>query len=59
MSDKKQNPLFEDGEMQRYFASLPELIQETIKQSAMEMNSLEELRKCAENLMECPQSKLK
>lgn len=39
-------------EMQRYFETLPALVQENIKQSNSKINSLEDLEKCAENLMQ-------
>jgi hypothetical protein len=38
-------------EMQQYFSSLPIFVQETIKQSNVNINCVEDLRKCAENLM--------
>lgn len=38
-------------EMQQYFDSLPGIVQETIAQSNQEMNSLEDLKRCAENMM--------
>ena len=41
-----QNP-----SMQQYFMSLPPYIQESIKQTGIDMKSEDELRKCAENLM--------
>lgn len=34
-----------------YFMSLPAFIQESIKQTGVNITSEEELRKCAENLM--------
>lgn len=34
-----------------YFKSLPNYIQETIKQSGIDIDSEEELRECAENLL--------
>lgn len=35
----------------QYFKTLPTYVQETIKQSGIDINSEEELRKCAEKLM--------
>lgn len=35
-----------------YFSSLPLFIQESIKQSSADISSEEELRKCAENIMQ-------
>lgn len=40
-----------DPAMQQYFNSLPEFVQETIKQSSIQPQNKEELQKCAENLM--------
>lgn len=34
-----------------YFMSLPAYVQETIKQTGIEITSEEELRRCAQNLM--------
>ena len=42
---------YNDPQMQQYFSSLPLFVQETIKQSAVEMNTEDELRKFAENFM--------
>lgn len=38
-------------DMQQYFNTLPGIVQETIKQSNQNISSLEDLKKCAENLM--------
>lgn len=38
-------------ETNSYFKTLPAYVQETIKQSSMDINSEEELRRCAEKLM--------
>lgn len=35
----------------RYFQTLPHSVQEAIKQSGIDINSEEELRKCAEKFM--------
>lgn len=40
-----------DPAMQQYFNTLPEFVQETIKQSSIQPQNKEELQKCAENLM--------
>ena len=51
MSNNKTQPAWEnDPQMQQYFQSLPAYIQESIKQSGVSANSVEELRRCAENL---------
>ncbi len=42
--------LADSPEMQQYFNSLPAIVQETLTQSHMKIHSLEELKKCAENL---------
>lgn len=41
-----------DPAMQQYFESLPAYVQENIKLAGMEITSLEELKSCAENLMQ-------
>lgn len=41
----------ENIESNRYFQTLPAYVQETIKQSGLDINSEEELRKCAEKLI--------
>ena len=41
----------ENIESNRYFQTLPTHVQETIKQSGIDIHSEEELRKCAEKLM--------
>lgn len=38
-------------EMQEYFDTLPPLVRESIKESYAKVSSLEDLKKCAENLM--------
>lgn len=38
-------------DMQEYFNSLPMFVQETLKQNNIKVNSLEDLRTCAENMM--------
>jgi hypothetical protein len=40
-----------EPEMGEYFDSLPDSIKQSIKESNVKINSLEELKKCAENLM--------
>lgn len=44
-------PDFDNIEMQQYFNSLPAIVQETLKQSHTKIHSLEELQKCASNLI--------
>lgn len=41
-----------DQEMQQYFNTLPVYVQETIKQTGVELKSIEELVSCAESMME-------
>lgn len=38
-------------EMQQYFSSLPIFVQETIKQSNSKIDCMEELKSCAENML--------
>lgn len=45
------NAFKENIESNRYFQTLPTNVQEAIKQSGIDINSEEELRKCAEKLM--------
>ncbi|MDQ5983787.1 MAG: hypothetical protein RUMPE_00815 [Eubacteriales bacterium SKADARSKE-1] len=45
------NNFKEDLENNQYFKSLPSYVQETIKQSGITIGSEEELKKCAEKLM--------
>ena len=45
------NTFKENIDSNRYFQTLPTYVQETIKQSGFDINSEEELRKCAEKLM--------
>lgn len=45
--DKNQKP----AEFQQYFSSLPLNVQETIQQSAVEVQTVDELRRLAQNLM--------
>lgn len=40
-----------DPAMQQYFNALPPYVQENIKQAGTDICSLEELQRCAENLM--------
>lgn len=42
----------ENSEMQRYFSSLPHFIQESIHQSSVEINSIEDLKNLACHLQE-------
>ncbi len=46
-----QSPVCKNQEMQQYFNTLPQFVQETINQSGPEMNTVQELKNCAENLM--------
>lgn len=43
-------------EFQRYFSSLPLNVQETIKQTSVDVKSVDDLRRFAENLMKGPTS---
>ncbi len=46
------NSNFKDNlESNSYFQSLPSYVQETIKQSGIDITSVEELKKCANALM--------
>lgn len=45
--DQNQKP----AEFQQYFSSLPLSVQETIQQSAVEVQTVDELRRLAQNLM--------
>lgn len=45
--DKNKKP----AEFQQYFSSLPLNVQETIQQSAVEVQTVDELRRLAQNLM--------
>ena len=47
----KQNPICSNPEMKQYFNTLPEFVQETITQSGAQMDTLRDLKSCAENLM--------
>lgn len=40
----------EQNQMQQYFNQLPSYIQENIEQSGIEIQSMEQLKNCAENL---------
>jgi len=44
------NP-YKDEAMQQYFSSLPPFVQENIMQCNPNVQNVEELRQCAENLM--------
>ena len=46
-----QAPVCKNQEMQQYFNTLPQFVQETLILSGPEMNTLQELKCCAENLM--------
>lgn len=45
------NTFKENIDSNQYFKSLPIYVQETIKQSSIDIDSEEDLRKCAEKLM--------
>ncbi len=45
------NTFKETLDSNRYFQTLPTYVQETIKQSGIDINSEEDLRRCAEKLM--------
>lgn len=40
-----------DQEMQQYFDTLPPYVQETIKQTSVELTNKQELVQCAQNMM--------
>lgn len=42
----------DNAQMQQYFSTLPPYIQESIYQSGIPMNSLEELKSCARHMTE-------
>ena len=46
-----QAPVCKNQEMQQYFNTLPQFVKETLILSGPEMNTLQELKCCAENLM--------
>lgn len=46
-----QSPEYNE-EMKSYFNSLPLIVQETIMQTGVKLCSLDELKECAQNLME-------
>ncbi len=46
-----QNPVFTHPDMKQYFDTLPKFVQETITQSGASLNTLQDLKACAENLM--------
>ncbi len=45
------DPIKDNPQMKQYFNSLPAYVQESIKQSGIEVRTLEDLRSCAENMM--------
>ncbi len=40
-----------NNEMKEYFNTLPAIVQETIKQTNIKLNDINDLKSCAENLM--------
>lgn len=50
-ANPKNNPLDQNPEIQQCFQSLPPYIQESIKQSGVEITSKQQLQQCADNLM--------
>mgnify|MGYP001454036872 CR=1 FL=1 len=44
-------PFENKPEMQKYFDSLPAYVQENIMQTGVEITSLDQLHKCADNLL--------
>lgn len=52
MADQQnKNSIFTNSEMQQYFNTLPEFVQETITQSGAQMSTVQDLKACADNLM--------
>lgn len=49
--DQNTNPILTNEEMQRYFATLPPFVQETIMQENVSFQRIEDLRSCAEKLL--------
>ena len=49
--DQNKNPVLPTEEMQRYFATLPPFVQETIMQENVSFQGIEDLRSCAEQLL--------
>ena len=46
-----QPNVMQDPNMKQYFDTLPPSVQETIMQSGVQVDSLEQLKACAENFM--------
>ena len=42
----------DDPRMREYFSSLPAIVQESLRQSGVEISTLGELKKCAEHFMQ-------
>ena len=52
MADQQnKNSICSSPEMQQYFNTLPEFIQETITQSGAQISTVQDLKACADNLM--------
>ena len=51
-----ENTFAENLDTNQYFLSLPPYVQETVKQASVKVQSEEDLRKIAENLMKNKQS---
>ena len=47
-----QPKAMQDPAMKQYFDTLPTSVQETIVQSGVEVNSVEQLKQCAEHFMQ-------
>lgn len=47
---KVSNPLDSDAQLKQCFDTLPAFVKENIKQTGVEMCTVDELKKCADNL---------
>ncbi len=52
MYDKNNNPILKDQAMIDYFNSLPVYVQENIMMAAVTFDTMDDLRRCAEKIME-------
>ncbi len=48
----EDNCFYKNLDTNEYFRSLPSFVQEAIRQSSPQINSEEDLRRCAKNLLE-------
>lgn len=51
-TNKSENPLDNNAQLKAFFNTLPPSVQENMKQTGVQMHSVEELRQCAEHLMQ-------